>query len=154
MLRTQIESAPSSARSSFVLAGPDLASTIVLLARAGLFEDCSAREIGALAATAYPISFEAGDLLCEEGAESLECYVIEEGEADVTIDGKFVRRVEAQDIVGERGPLEGHTRSATVRATTHMNTFAISRRCLVELVESSPRAREGMFAHMKHRYPD
>ena len=44
-----------------------------------------------LAATAYPMSFETGDLLCEEGAESLECYVIEEGEADVTIDSKLVR---------------------------------------------------------------
>jgi CRP-like cAMP-binding protein len=100
------------------------------------------------------MSFEAGDLLCEEGRESLECYVIEEGEADVTIDGKFVRHIEEGDIVGERGPLEGNARSATVRATTHMNTFAISRQRLVELAESSPRAREGMFAYMKDRYPD
>ena len=109
---------------------------------------------GQLAATAYPMSFERGDLLCEEGAESLECYVIEEGEANVTIGGKFVRRVETNDIVGERGPLEGHTRSATVEATTHMNTFAISRQRLLDLTESSPKAREGMFAYMKNRYPD
>ena len=65
-----------------------------------------------------------------------------------------MRRVEANNIVGERRPLEGHTRSATVRATTHMNTFAISRQRLVELAESSPRTREGMFAYMKDRYPD
>ena len=98
------------------------------------------------------MSFEAGDLLCEEGAESLECYVIEEGEAVVTIGGKFVRHVEANDIVGERGPLEGNTRSATVEATTHMNTFALSRQRLLDLAEGSPRAREGMFAYMKDRY--
>lgn len=154
VLRAQIESGSSSSRSRFVLTGPDLATTTVMLARAGLFEDCSAREIGVLAATAYPMTFEAGDLLCEEGAESLECYVIEEGQADVTIGGKLVRQVEEADIVGERGPLEGNTRSATVRATTHMNTFAISRQRLVDLAESSPRAREGMFAYMKDRYSD
>jgi cytochrome P450 len=152
--RAQVERDSSSPSPSFVLTGQDLASTIVLLARAGLFERCSAREISVLAATAYPMSFEAGDLLCEEGAESLECYVIEEGEADVTIDGRSVRHVEVNDVVGERGPLEGHTRSATVRATTHMNTFAISRQRLVELAESSPLAREGMFAYMKERYSD
>jgi cytochrome P450 len=153
-LRAQVEAGAPDASSSFVLTGPDLASTIVLLARAGLFQDCSPQEIGELAATAYPMSFEAGDLLCEEGAESLECYVIAEGEANVTIGGKFVRRVEANDVVGERGPLEGQTRSATVEATTHMNTLAISRQRLLELTERSPKAREGMFAYMKARYAD
>jgi cytochrome P450 len=151
-LRTSVEN--NAAGASFVRTGPDLASTIVLLARSALFQGCSAPEIGALAATAYSMSFEAGDHLCEEGAESLECYVIEEGEAEVTIAGKPVRRVEANDIVGERGPLQGHTRSATVTATTHMNTFAISRQRLVELAESSPKAREGMFAYMEDRYSD
>ena len=149
-LRAQVEREDA----SFVPTGSDLDSTIALLARAGLFQDCSPQEISALAATAYPMSFEVGDLLCEEGAESLECYVIEEGEAEVTIDGKFVRQVEADDVVGERGPLEGHTRSATVRASSHMNTYAVSRQRLLELAESSASAREGMFAYMKARYRD
>jgi cytochrome P450 len=151
-LRARVESGAEGAPSSFVLTGSDLASTIVLLARAGLFQSCTAQEIGELAATAYPMSFEAGDLLCEEGAESLECYVIAEGEAEVTIAGAPVRRVETNDVVGERGPLEGNTRSATVRATTHMNTFAISRQRLLELAGSSSKAREGMFAYMESRY--
>ncbi len=153
-LRAQVESGAAGASSSFVRTGPDLASAIVLLARAGLFQSCSAQEIGSLAATSYAMSFEAGDLLCEEGAESLEVYVIEEGEADVTIGGKLVRRIEANDVVGERGPLEGHDRSATVKATTHMNTFAISRQRLLALADGSPKAREGMFAYINDRYPD
>ncbi len=153
-LRAQVEREAGGATSNWVRTGPDLASTIVLLARAGLFRDCSAAEIGALAATAYPMSFEVGELLCAEGGESLECYVIEEGEADVTIDGKLVNRVVANDVVGERGPLEGHSRSATVRATTHVNTYAIARQRLLELVENSPKAREGMFEYMKEKYKD
>jgi hypothetical protein len=153
-LRSEVEKAAVDQSSSWIHSGADLASTIVLLARAELFEQCSGKEIGALAATAYPMTFEMGDLLCEEGAESLECYVIAEGEAEVTIGGKRVRGVEVNDIVGERGPLEGHARSATVRATSHMNTFAISRQRLLDLAESSPAAREGMFRYMKDRYPD
>ena len=60
----------------------------------------------------------------------------------------------ANDIVGERGPLEGNARSATVRATSHMLTFAISRKRLLELAENNPKAREGMFAYLRERYSD
>ena len=151
--RSRVEGA-AAASGEGTRTGTELTETVVLLARAGLFRLCTAEEIAELAATAYPMSFEAGDFLCEEGAESLECYVVEEGEADVTIDGAFVRQIEANDVVGERGPLEGLARSATVRATSHMNTVAISRERLRELVERSPTAREGMFAWMRERYPD
>ena len=153
-LREQVEGDSKSAASSFVPMGQDLASTIVLLARAELFRDCSAPEIGALASTAYPMTFEAGDVLCEEGAESLECYVIAEGEAEVIVGGDVVRRVTVNDVVAEVGPLTGNARSATVRATNHMLTFAISKDRLHHLAESSPRAREGMFAYMKERYAE
>ena len=150
-LRSQVE---KDVDSGLLQTGTNLAATIVLIARADLFARCSASEIAALAATAYPLSFEEGDLLCEEGAESLECYVIAEGEAQVTIAGEPVRRVSVNDVVGERGPLEGHTRSATVRATGHMLTYAISRQRLLALAEESPEAKRGMLAFIASRYPD
>jgi cytochrome P450 len=136
------------------MTGTALAATIVLLARSGLFRRCNAQEIARLAETAYPITFEAGEALCVEGSESLECYAIEEGEAHVTIGGAAIRRVGETDIVGERGVLEGVGRSATVTAVGHMLTYAISRQRLLELVASSPQAREGMFTYMKARYRD
>ena len=134
--------------------GPTLTATLVLLARAGLFRRCTPQEIAELAATAYPMSFEPGDRLTLQGAESLDCYVIAEGEAEVVIDGRPVRSVGEHDVVGERGPLEGTTRSATVTATTHMATYAISRARLLELAAKSPTAAEGMFAYMRERYED
>jgi hypothetical protein len=132
--------------------GSELAATIVLLARAGLFSRCNAQEIARLAETAYPITFEAGETLCVEGAESVECYAIEEGDAHVTIGGAAIRRVSETDVVGERGVLEGIGRSATVTAVGHMLTYAISRQRLLELVASSPQAKQGMFAYMRGRY--
>ncbi len=129
-----------------------IAATAALLARTALFRSCAPEELAELALTAYPISFEPGDALCTEGGASLECYAIAEGEAAVTIAGRFVTTVGEDDVVGERGPLEDSVRTATVTATTHMVTYAISRQRLLSLVGRSPRAAEGMFEELRRRY--
>jgi cytochrome P450 len=151
-LRTKVETDAASAEAG--VPGPELTATIVLLARAGLFRSCTPGEIQDLATTAYPMSFEPGDHLTVEGAESLDCYVVAEGDADVFIGGERVATVGEYDVVGERGPLEGKARSATVTATSHMVTYAISRERLLGLVERSPTAAKGMFAYMRERYGD
>ncbi len=152
-LRAKVETEASTS-DAWVRTGSELAATIVLLARAELFRSCTADEIAELAATAYPMSFEAGEALCVEGAESLECYAISEGEAAVTIGGRDIGNVGENDIVGERGLLEDRARSATVVATSHVNTYAISRERLLALVAKSPRAAEGMYAYVSRRYRD
>ncbi len=154
-LRSKVESdAAGMATEAWVGSGPELAATLVLLARAGLFRRCTPQEITELAATAYPMSFEPGDRLTIQGAESLDCYVIAEGEAEVVIDGRTVRTVGENDVVGERGPLEGTARTATVTAISHMATWAISRARLLDLATTSPAAAEGMFAYMREHYAD
>jgi len=153
-LRQRIETEPSRADSVPVRTGERLAATVALLARNTLFARCSTAELEQLAATAYPMSFEPGDLLCSEGAESPECYVVEEGSAVVTIGRKGVGSVGENDVVGERGVLLDTVRAATVTATTHMITYALSRERLRELVERNPAAREWMLAEMKRRYPN
>jgi CRP-like cAMP-binding protein len=134
--------------------GDDLAATVALLGRASLFRRCTATELETLAATAYPVSFEPGEQLCVEGGEALECYVIAEGEATVTIGGRQVATVGESRVVGERGPLEGRTRTATVTATQRMATWAISRERLLALVKRSPAAADGMYEEIFHRYAD
>jgi cytochrome P450 len=151
-LRTRVETDADTGADAWVQSGSDLAATIVLLARAELFRHCTADEISHLAATAYPVSFEAGERLCVEGEEALECYVIAEGEATVTIAGDEIRRVGENDVVGERGLLEDRSRTATVTAKGHMNTWAISRQRFLSLVEANPSVREAMHAYMRERY--
>src|SRR5581483_1332709 len=118
----------------------DLGATIALLGRVPLFRACAPAELAELARTAYPLSFDAGDVLIAEGADAAECYVIAEGEATVTIGGEVVATVRADDVVGEKGPIEGSPRAATVRATTHMITYAVSREHLHALMDASPAA--------------
>jgi cytochrome P450 len=153
-LRQRIETEPARHDSVPVRTGARLAATVGLLLRNGLFERCTKEELEQLAATAYPMSFEPGDLLCTEGGESPECYIVEEGRAVVTIGRKGVATVGEHDVVGERGVLLDTVRSATVTAMTHMITYAISRERLRALVEDNPAAREWMLEEMHRRYPN
>jgi CRP-like cAMP-binding protein len=92
-------------------------------------------------------------MLCVEGAESPECYVIEVGRAAVTVGRKGVATVGEGAVVGERGVLLDTVRSATVTAMDHMVTYAISRERLRALVAGNSAARDWMLAEMQRRYP-
>ena len=125
---------------------------IALLVRVPFFRPCTPADLASLAATAYPISFDAGETLCVEGADAPDCYVIAAGEAEVTIGGDRVATVGADDVVGERGPLLGAPRAATVTATSHMITYAISRELLQRVLDASPDVAAAMHAEVERRY--
>ncbi|MDP9325124.1 MAG: SDR family NAD(P)-dependent oxidoreductase [Candidatus Dormibacteraeota bacterium] len=126
-----------------------------LLRRIPLFEACAPVELQQLASTAYPIAFQEGEVLCIEGAESDDCYVVVEGEATVTIQGKPVGVVRANEVVGERGPIEGQPRAATVTATTRVLAYAISRDRLAEILSANAKAATHMRRLVRARYaPD
>jgi hypothetical protein len=152
-LRRRIETDPSRPDSVPVRTGERLAATVRLLQSNSLFSRCSTSELEQLAATAYPMSFEPGDMLCAEGGESPECYIVEEGQAVVTIGRKGVARIGEHDVVGERGVLLDTVRSATVTAMSQMITYAISRERLRSLVEGNPAVREWMLEEVRRRYP-
>ena len=80
--------------------------------------------------------------------------MIGEGEADVTIRGERIRRVGENDVVGERGLLEDSPRSATVTALGHVDTYAISRKRLLDLLERDPGVEQAMRRFMRERYED
>jgi hypothetical protein len=152
-LRQRIEREPTRPDSIPLRTGERLAATVALFARNDLFTRCTQSELEHLAASAYEMSFEAGDMLCVEGAESPECYVIEVGRAAVTIGRKGVGTVGEGSVVGERGVLLDTVRSATVTAMDHMVTYAISRERLRSLVAGNAAARDWMLAEMQRRYP-
>jgi CRP-like cAMP-binding protein len=139
-------------RGDLAKSAEELASTVELLNRIPLFRGCSPSELERLASTAYPIAFDAMDVLCTEGADSNECYLVAEGEALVTIAGDVVATVRSDDIVGERGPILGEPRAATVTATTHMLTYAVSREELQALMDRTPELAAAMREALAQRY--
>jgi cytochrome P450 len=153
-MREKMESSPGTAGTIPLGSGKELTDTVALFSRNPLFKRCRVEQLERLAETAYPMSFEPGDVICAEGEDSPEAYVIEEGRAVVTIDRKGVRTVEESDIVGELGILLEAARSATVTATTHTIAYAISRQRLREMVEDDADLRGWMLEQVKGRYDD
>lgn len=133
---------------------PDKDAVAALFGRIAFFEGCSDAELHSLAATAFPIAFSSGELLCEAGAESIECYVLAEGVVSVRVGGRQIATLGPDDVVGERGPVLGAPRSADVVAMTHVNAYAVSRDRLQCLLSESARARAGVEDAMAKRYDD
>lgn len=129
-----------------------IAERVALLKHVPLFAIFDPSALTTVAATAYEMPFDPGDVLCLQGAEARECYVIAEGEARVSIDGVDIAVVGADDVIGERGPILDEHRSATVTATTNMITLAISRDRLRQLMRSDPAAEAAMKAAVAARY--
>ena len=63
-----------------------------------------------------------------------------------------MRTVGVDDVVGERGPIEGRPRSATVAATTHMTTWAISRDRLLAVVSRNATLGTRLREEIARRY--
>ncbi len=125
---------------------------VALLQRVPFFRPCSPDELATLAATAYTISFDPGEHLCIEGSDAPDCYVIATGEAEVVMGGERIGVVGADDVVGERGLVLGAPRAASVTATSHMITYAISRELLRGVFDASPSLAEAMRTEVLRRY--
>jgi cytochrome P450 len=130
----------------------ELQSRIALLRRIPFFAPCAEADLASLAASAYPIAFDPGEDLCVEGTEAPDLYAIAAGDAEVVIRGERTGEVGADDVVGERGVILGATRAATVTATSHMITFAISRERLRQVLEASPDVIAAMQDNVRRRY--
>jgi CRP-like cAMP-binding protein len=87
------------------------------LTRNPVFAQLEPQELSRLAALATEESYAVGTRLMRQGDFSTELYVIEEGSADVLIDGETVDQVGPGDVIGEIGVLEKTKRSADIIVT-------------------------------------
>ena len=101
----------------------------------------SDRELNLLARSLDEVDLPAGALLTREGRIGDDCYLIIEGEAEVTIGGSSVARVGPGEFVGEMALLSGGLRSATVRAMTPMHLFTMHKSVFAALLENAPVTR-------------
>jgi CRP-like cAMP-binding protein len=130
----------------------DVAVAAMLLGRLPLFSGCTTEELERLAKSAHPAEFHAGDRLCVAGTDAPECYIVAEGEAVVTVGDITVDTVGPEDVVGERGPITGRPRAATVTANTQVRVYAIPREEIRSIVETSPVAATVMRDELLRRY--
>jgi CRP/FNR family cyclic AMP-dependent transcriptional regulator len=99
---------------------------IAALKRSPLFAGLSRRHLEQVARLTDDLEVPAGSVLCKEGAEGHEFFVIVDGEAAVSRDGATVATLGAGDFFGETALLSHTTRTATVTATTPLRFFLVA----------------------------
>ena len=107
-----------------------------------LFAELSDGDIDRLAEAASEADAEPGFSLTAEGEFGHALYVIEEGTADVQVDGQVVASVGPGDVVGEIAVLVSGRRTATVVATSPMKLIALFKPDVWRLERNAPAVAE------------
>ena len=91
-----------------------------VLKKVPLFSGLDDRELGQIAATMRERRFSPGDTVTQEGAGGAGFFIVEEGEADVSVEGEQRGTIAAGDYFGEIALLTGSDRTATITAKSDM----------------------------------
>ena len=95
------------------------------LRRTPLFADLPARVLEGLVDRMELLAFEAGDVIVREGEPGTRMFVISEGEVVVDTAGVELSRLGSSAFFGEISLITNLPRSATIRATAHVELLAM-----------------------------
>ena len=110
---------------------------VAVLKRVPLFADLSSEELGQIALLFKERDFEAGETIIQEGSGGSAFYVIEAGEATVSIHGTPHSTLSAGDYFGEIALLDEGPRMATVSAATRLDCWGLTYWDFRPLVEAN-----------------
>ena len=111
---------------------------IETLRRVPLFEDLDSAELQSVADLMHEANVPAGAVVTAEGRPGDGFFVIDAGEAEVTVEGQPRATMAAGDHFGEIALLMGSDRTATVTATSDLHCFALTPSDFQTLVEGNP----------------
>src|SRR2546429_9517381 len=94
-----------------------MAAPVELLKHVPLFHGLSEKELKSLANNFTERTFTEGQVLTHEGSGGVGFFVLESGEARVTVDGQERPTPGPGDYFGEIAPIDGRTATATTTGT-------------------------------------
>ncbi len=100
--------------------------SVELLQRVPLFADFERRELQRLARSFRERTFQAGSTVADEGKTGAGFFVIESGEATVSVRGAERGKLRAGDYFGEVALIDDGARSATVKAETDLHCYGLT----------------------------
>jgi CRP-like cAMP-binding protein len=103
-----------------------------------LFEELDVAELQAIADSMHEANVPAGAMVTAEGGPGDGFFLIDSGEAEVSVQGEPRRTMTAGDYLGEIALLMGSDRTATVTATTELRCYALTPWDFRTLVEGNP----------------
>jgi CRP-like cAMP-binding protein len=112
-------------------------ASIETLEKVPLFSGLDRRELAQIADTMRERRFPAGSTVVQEGASGAGFFIVESGEAEVTIQGERRGSVGPGDYFGEIALLTGSERTATLTATSDMLCYGMTPWDFRPLIESN-----------------
>ena len=117
------------------MAGP----SVELLQRVPLFADLESRELERLSGSFKERTFGAGQQVATEGEGGAGFFVIESGEAVVSVHGEERGRLGPGDYFGDIALIDQGARSATITADSDLHCYGLTFWDFRPLVESDAR---------------
>ncbi len=99
---------------------------IELLRRVPLFADLDKKELEGIANSLKERTFRAGETITSEGESAVGFFVIQDGEAKVTVGGQERARLGAGDYFGEIALIAQSARTATMTAETDVRCLGMT----------------------------
>jgi CRP/FNR family transcriptional regulator, cyclic AMP receptor protein len=109
-----------------------------LLRQVPLFSDLDRKELEEIGKAMKPRTFSAGQEIAVEGQSGVGFFVIEDGQAKVTVEGEERRTLGPGDYFGEVALITQGPRTATVKADTELKTYGMTSWDFRPLVEDKP----------------
>ena len=123
------------------------------LREVSFFEGFTDEELDRVAELVDEVEAERGAELTDQGRPGLECYIIQEGTANVFFGGEHIATLGPGSMLGEMALIDHRPRSATVTATSPMRLLAFDaqrfRRLLDEMPEALIRVMERLIERKK-----
>lgn len=130
------------------------ATPLEVLKEVPLFEELDPGELQSVADAMHEANVPAGATVTAEGGPGDGFFMIDSGEAEVTVDGRPRTTLAAGDYFGEIALLMGSDRTATVTATTDLHCYALTPWDFRTLVEGNPSIAWKVLQSMAARLAD
>ena len=124
---------------------------IELLKRVPLFAGCTKAELREVALSADELDLHDGYVLTREGKPGREFFVLIDGTALVSKDGRKIADLRGGDWFGEIALLTHTPRTATVTTTSPVRVLVVTDRAFRRVVETMPRIALKVLASVGQR---
>jgi CRP/FNR family cyclic AMP-dependent transcriptional regulator len=124
------------------------------LSKVPMFAACSRKELQQVGRTAEDVTFKAGTELITEGKVGREFFVIFDGKARVSRNGKDIATLGPGDYFGELALLDRAVRNATVTAMTDMEALVLEERAFRGMLQEIPTMTTKLMVGMARRLHD
>ena len=128
---------------------------IDVLRQVPFFEGLSTKVLARIDHHLDDVNVSAGRVLTAQGEGAYEAFIIADGVAEISIDGKVVRDTEVGELIGEIGVLKNTLRAATVVAKTPMRLLVLDSREMNALLHEdklvAERVQENLTRHLEGR---